>query len=732
MFENVNEALNDEIKLREIVDIIKNGNYLTPEEYEFVHNFVKNISIKECSDIINKDYILTILNAGYLKRLITNKFIHEDINNKETLNFLAEINDQALIERVFSQKLDNYIKENKDNLEDRKDLREISELVKDKKSLVSFLNCYKGFRGSSDFFAYVLTHDEITSNDIEESINNITINKFKKKIDVEELNKKREDYVLNDFEKRKIINEASYIKKCIENDEQEKLKEYCQSLFQDIAFYNCDKYTYLVAIFDKIKDEKWKEQKFMYFETIFKYNSKNGFKNNIIRKKSIKNFIDNINLDEYFNILNVPEKIYIYDEDMIECICEEYKNDENFISLCEEKAKSFDFNKYMVCFQNSILKSFLKTTKNVYLINELIGKAKKSKKYILYNCIDILPEDYLKTLSCEEIFEICKEDNTNFIDALKTLNKDPNLIMDFINDEKNENYTCIRFLTNIVPELTKRCLEVKKYKNYKEAKENFEEKSSDNKKDIFYETGEYSGIHNIYSYDQIKKINKEVDKILKDIDVPKNNENEQLQAFLKLCENLSYIKYDYNAIRKKSEKNKRLQDECRNLCGLFSGKTVCVGYSTNICELAPFLNIKARYISGARNRKPGHAWNQVKIGNKWFNLDYTEARDKIARKGYASPSILELDKKFNKSHSKKKYPRDSVDKEQICDEPLDENIVSEINSNNKFKEKRREVAKAIRTLRIPFNKIEEKKDEIMKYLNNLKIGKKRKNQELEK
>lgn len=90
----------------------------------------------------------------------------------------------------------------------------------------------------------------------------------------------------------------------------------------------------------------------------------------------------------------------------------------------------------------------------------------------------------------------------------------------------------------------------------------------------------------------------------------------------------SKIEYDYEA-----SKMPRLSDksmDASSLVGLLTGKSICKGYSEILRNVLSCVNVDCIDIEGtALNKDTDHAWNQVKLGNTWFNVDLTFARNKI-------------------------------------------------------------------------------------------------------
>ncbi len=174
-----------------------------------------------------------------------------------------------------------------------------------------------------------------------------------------------------------------------------------------------------------------------------------------------------------------------------------------------------------------------------------------------------------------------------------------------------------------------------------------------------------------YSKEEILKISKKIDEIIKRVGIPfKDNEEEELRSALRVFEEISFIKYDLYSITKKGLKNDALHVACENLLGLIRGKTVCFGYSRIVREILSQIGIETQFVLAIT-----HAWLQIKIGKKWYNVDYTWERDKISKRGYALPNMFKLDKEFKDSR-KHKYKIKS--QQHNCNIPLDKEIVKKL------------------------------------------------------
>lgn len=69
--------------------------------------------------------------------------------------------------------------------------------------------------------------------------------------------------------------------------------------------------------------------------------------------------------------------------------------------------------------------------------------------------------------------------------------------------------------------------------------------------------------------------------------------------------------------------------DASGLMGLLTGKSMCKGYSEIVRNVCGCVGVECITIEGIAQSGTGHAWNQIKIGNSWLNLDVTFARDKL-------------------------------------------------------------------------------------------------------
>lgn len=188
--------------------------------------------------------------------------------------------------------------------------------------------------------------------------------------------------------------------------------------------------------------------------------------------------------------------------------------------------------------------------------------------------------------------------------------------------------------------------------------------------------------YNTYSFEDLEASKAVIDELLKDVKLgDKNDPKRELKIFEQIIKKLGRrIKYNSKAIRKE-DKIKRLQKKAdkdkiseaekekisvkiatldaeigslhiRDIVGgLVYGKAVCAGYAEVVKNVFACVGIESRKIGGIPEKsKSGHAWNQIKIDGKWYNLDLTWDRE-LLMLGCPARWLLKSDKEF-KNHEK--------------------------------------------------------------------------------
>lgn len=130
---------------------------------------------------------------------------------------------------------------------------------------------------------------------------------------------------------------------------------------------------------------------------------------------------------------------------------------------------------------------------------------------------------------------------------------------------------------------------------------------------------------------------------------------------------------DYTAAGKTTGEIKQERREAAGLYGgLVNGKAICAGYAMILHEALQYVGIKSKYLEGyPLDGTHGHAWNQVKIDGKWYNVDSTWDAGNLRTIGYWKYALLD-DKTFRRSHGK--YERMST-KKYPCKDPSNQIIV---------------------------------------------------------
>ena len=85
--------------------------------------------------------------------------------------------------------------------------------------------------------------------------------------------------------------------------------------------------------------------------------------------------------------------------------------------------------------------------------------------------------------------------------------------------------------------------------------------------------------------------------------------------------------------------------------GLVEGKAICAGYALILNEALKYVGIKSQYVVGYEQGKDGHAWNQVQIDGKWYNVDATWDSSTFQIWGKYENMLLN-DEDFNRNHGR--------------------------------------------------------------------------------
>lgn len=141
-----------------------------------------------------------------------------------------------------------------------------------------------------------------------------------------------------------------------------------------------------------------------------------------------------------------------------------------------------------------------------------------------------------------------------------------------------------------------------------------------------------------YSLDDMIEIKRKIAEIVsslpKEIDEPDKEKKIFTYLYTRLAHLIEYDEFASSTVglggygRDMSETRRT---HASNLIGgLLNGQSMCGGYSEILRNVLSEVGIDSIYISGEGKDKLGnHAWNQVKLDGKWYNVDLTNDRDNI-------------------------------------------------------------------------------------------------------
>lgn len=159
---------------------------------------------------------------------------------------------------------------------------------------------------------------------------------------------------------------------------------------------------------------------------------------------------------------------------------------------------------------------------------------------------------------------------------------------------------------------------------------------------------------NVRAYKQIRNVvdNEILNNLYIDPNLDKMNVDLQLSAQI-LDKLANRIEYDFDAAEKpRFSKESKMAS---GLVGLLTGKSICKGYSEILRNVLSCVDIDSVVIDGVSLDNAGeeveHSWNLVKIGDFWFNVDLTNARENICA-GKPSGNLFMSDMAFYDTRKK--------------------------------------------------------------------------------
>jgi len=142
--------------------------------------------------------------------------------------------------------------------------------------------------------------------------------------------------------------------------------------------------------------------------------------------------------------------------------------------------------------------------------------------------------------------------------------------------------------------------------------------------------------HKIYKANEYQKSVEVLEKILEGIDKENTDKAEVLAEIYKRL--AFHMKYDHEAVNDSKIKEQRKYSSRTLVGGLLEGKCVCAGYAEILRNACAMMGIEARWVCSKEDLtineqgeydQDTHAFCQVKIDDKWYNVDLTWDRDRI-------------------------------------------------------------------------------------------------------
>ncbi len=117
------------------------------------------------------------------------------------------------------------------------------------------------------------------------------------------------------------------------------------------------------------------------------------------------------------------------------------------------------------------------------------------------------------------------------------------------------------------------------------------------------------------TYQEENKVGKKIDEILDDLEIKDMNDYEKAEAIYNYIVN--NVTYDYSHLD-----NLNYRKQFTAYAALIEGTSVCQGYANLFYRMALEAGLECRLISGVAGNV-GHAWNIVKLGDIYYNIDAT-------------------------------------------------------------------------------------------------------------
>ena len=117
------------------------------------------------------------------------------------------------------------------------------------------------------------------------------------------------------------------------------------------------------------------------------------------------------------------------------------------------------------------------------------------------------------------------------------------------------------------------------------------------------------------TYQEENKVAKKIDEVLDELEIKEMNDYEKIEAIYNYIVN--HVTYDYSHLD-----NLNYRKQFTAYAALIEGTAVCQGYANLFYRMALESGLECRLITGMAGNV-GHAWNIVKLGDIYYNIDAT-------------------------------------------------------------------------------------------------------------
>lgn len=186
-------------------------------------------------------------------------------------------------------------------------------------------------------------------------------------------------------------------------------------------------------------------------------------------------------------------------------------------------------------------------------------------------------------------------------------------------------------------------------------------------------------------------------------------------AYIKLANNLMIDNYSINITGKYTtqilQHEKNYLNSSQTIERVKNGMCICASFALILKSLCESLDLQIEYIRGVDDLGVFHAWNKVKIGDFWYNLDYLWDINRLQNK--ENPEYLLKSKKnfFYHYEFKEYYEKDrekNLSKKDFDIDTINKNFIYDeiIKYRTKEESKRLKEIKKIQNKLVKYNRIE--------------------------